>query len=54
MVVTATYQGTVLAQSDHAVYLEGNYYFPPNSTNQNAFSQSSTTYVPRILGAMLR
>ena len=45
MVVTATYQGTVLAQSDHAVYLEGNYYFPPDAINKDYFGDSNTQYV---------
>jgi uncharacterized protein (DUF427 family) len=28
MTVTATYQGTEIARSDHTVVVEGNHYFP--------------------------
>lgn len=31
---TATYGGTVIAQSDETVIVEGNHYFPPQSIDQ--------------------
>lgn len=42
--VTVTYNGTVLAKADQPVKLEGNYYFPPESLNKEALSQSPTKY----------
>lgn len=42
--VTVTLNGTVLAQSNDSVKLEGNQYFPPESLNKDALSQSTTTY----------
>ena len=41
--VKVTLDGTVLAQSDSPVKLEGNQYFPPESLNKDAFVQSATT-----------
>ncbi|GJF00276.1 DUF427 domain-containing protein [Phanerochaete sordida] len=42
--VTVTYNGTVLAQSDKPVKLEGNFYFPPESLNKDLLVQSPTKY----------
>ncbi|MBC8121156.1 MAG: DUF427 domain-containing protein [Gemmatimonadaceae bacterium] len=38
----ATWNGAVLAQSDHCEVVEGNYYFPPDSVNKEYFKESST------------
>ncbi|TFK80886.1 DUF427-domain-containing protein [Polyporus arcularius HHB13444] len=34
--------GTVLADSDKTVIVEGNHYFPPETVNKDALSDSST------------
>ncbi len=34
--------GTVLADSDKTVIVEGNHYFPPEAVNKDALSDSST------------
>ena len=34
---TATWNGVVLAESDRCEVVEGNYYFPPDSINQDYF-----------------
>lgn len=39
----AVWKGTVLAESDRTVNVEGNDYFPPESLNQEFFADSSTT-----------
>jgi uncharacterized protein (DUF427 family) len=31
--VRATWNGVTIAESDHTVFVEGNYYFPPESVN---------------------
>ena len=36
----AVWNGTVLAESDRTVKLEGNHYFPPDSLNREYFSDS--------------
>ena len=41
--VKAILNGTVVADSDKTVFLEGSHYFPPDSAAQSLFSQSSTT-----------
>ena len=38
----ATWKGTVLAESDHTVVVEGNSYFPASSLNMAHFSPSAT------------
>ena len=38
----ATWNGTVLAESNQCEVVEGNYYFPPNSINQQYFKESET------------
>ncbi len=40
--VKVTLNGTVLAESDKTVVVEGNHYFPPDSVNAAALSPSST------------
>lgn len=40
--VKATLNGTVLAESDKTVIVEGNHYFPPDSINRAAFNDSDT------------
>ena len=40
----AEYQGTVLAESDATVALEGNQYFPRESADMSLFSPSDTQY----------
>ena len=41
----AVWNGTVLAESDQTVKLEGNHYFPPESLRREHFAPSSTTSV---------
>ncbi|THH01926.1 hypothetical protein EW026_g857 [Hermanssonia centrifuga] len=43
--VKVTVDGTVLAQSDKTVKLEGNHYFPPESCNEDLLTASTTVYV---------
>jgi uncharacterized protein (DUF427 family) len=38
----AIWNGTVLADSDETIVVEGNHYFPPKSINQNYFKPSKT------------
>jgi uncharacterized protein (DUF427 family) len=39
---TATWNGTVIAASDKAILVEGNYYFPPESLVKEFFQPSQT------------
>ena len=39
----AVWNGTVLAESDNTVELEGNQYFPPESVNREYFKTSDAT-----------
>jgi uncharacterized protein (DUF427 family) len=39
----AVWNGAVLAESDRTVQVEGNDYFPPESLNDEYFTDSSTT-----------
>lgn len=41
----AVWKGTVLAESDQTVRLEGNRYFPPQSLRKQFLAQSTTTSV---------
>jgi uncharacterized protein (DUF427 family) len=41
--VTATWNGTVIAESDATVVVEGNHYFPLDSVKQDLLRPSSTT-----------
>jgi uncharacterized protein (DUF427 family) len=38
----ATWENTVLAESDNTVVIEGNHYFPPESINRIYFQTSDT------------
>jgi uncharacterized protein (DUF427 family) len=38
----AIWKGKVLAESDHCQKVEGNFYFPPDSINQEYFKESNT------------
>ena len=38
----ATWNGTVLAQSNDTVIIDGNHYFPPVSVNKQYFQESNT------------
>lgn len=38
----AIWNGVVLAESDRGEVIEGNYYFPPDSINQDYFKASNT------------
>jgi uncharacterized protein (DUF427 family) len=38
----ATWHGTVLAESDDTVVVEGNHYFPPGSIRREYFRESET------------
>ncbi len=41
----ATWNGTVIAQSDATEVVEGNQYFPPDSVNRESLRESSHTTV---------
>jgi uncharacterized protein (DUF427 family) len=41
----ATWKGTVLAESDDTVVVDGNHYFPAESLNRDFFRESETTSV---------
>lgn len=41
----ASWNGTVLAESDDTVVVDGNHYFPPDSLNKDLFRESETTSV---------
>jgi uncharacterized protein (DUF427 family) len=45
MIYQAVWSGTVLAESDDIVELEGNAYFPAESLRQDYFQSSDTTTV---------
>ena len=38
----ATWNGTVIAESDDTVVVEGNHYFPPDSVNRSVMRNSAT------------
>ena len=38
----AKWHGTMLAESDETVVVEGNHYFPPDSIDRRYFSESDT------------
>jgi hypothetical protein len=40
----AIWQGTVVAESDQTVVVEGNHYFPPTALRTEYFEPSSTHY----------
>ena len=42
MTVRATWQGAVLAESDHTVVVEGNHYFPAEDVRPDYFEASTT------------
>ena len=39
----AIWKGTVLAESEHTIVVEGNHYFPPEALNRTCFEESRTT-----------
>jgi uncharacterized protein (DUF427 family) len=39
----ATWEGTILAESDEGVVVENNYYFPATSLNQQCFEKNDAT-----------
>lgn len=41
----ATWNGTVIAESDDTIVVEGNHYFPRESIKQEFFRESATTSV---------
>jgi uncharacterized protein (DUF427 family) len=41
----AVWNGTVLAESDDTVVVEGNHYFPPDSVHREYFTSSDTSSV---------
>jgi uncharacterized protein (DUF427 family) len=43
--VTATWNGAVLARSDETVVVEGNHYFPPDSIDRSVLRDSDHTSV---------
>jgi uncharacterized protein (DUF427 family) len=38
----AIWNGTILAESDEIIVVEGNHYFPPDSVNRDYLQESST------------
>jgi uncharacterized protein (DUF427 family) len=40
--MTATWNNTILAESDDTVVVEGNHYFPPQSIKMEYFQESAT------------
>ena len=38
--MTATYKGTVIAESDETIVVEGNHYFPPDSVQKEYLRES--------------
>ena len=42
---TATFNGTVIAESDETIVVEGNHYFPPSSIKREYFSEHDRTTV---------
>jgi uncharacterized protein (DUF427 family) len=42
---TATWNGTVLAESDDTVVVEGNHYFPRSSVREEVLAESDTTSI---------
>jgi len=38
----ASWENTVLAESDHTIVIEGNHYFPPNAIKAELFHASAT------------
>jgi uncharacterized protein (DUF427 family) len=44
-VATATLDGTVIAQSDETIVVEGNHYFPPDSVDRSLLRDSDHTTV---------
>jgi uncharacterized protein (DUF427 family) len=45
MIAKATWNGTVIAESDRTRVVEGNHYFPPDDVHREYFSSSSTKSV---------
>lgn len=45
MTIRATWNGTLLAESDATVVVEGNHYFPPADVRAEFFEPSDTTTV---------
>ena len=43
MTVRASWNGTVLAESEHTILVEGNHYFPPQDVVSDALRPSVTT-----------
>jgi uncharacterized protein (DUF427 family) len=43
--VTAKWNGSVLAESDKCKVVEGNYYFPPDTIKREHFVKSDTTTI---------
>lgn len=43
--ITAIFNGKVIAESDQTIVVEGNHYFPPESVNQDFLVESETTTV---------
>ena len=41
----ATWNGTVIAESDETIVVEGNHYFPADSVKKEHFEESATTSV---------
>jgi uncharacterized protein (DUF427 family) len=48
--VKATFNGTVLAESNETIVVEGNHYFPPSTVNDKALTPSDTQCVSESKG----
>lgn len=46
--VKVTLDGTLIAESDATVVVEGNHYFPPDSIKKELFTDSNTSCVPPL------
>ncbi len=42
MIIRATWNGKILAESDRTIVVEGNHYFPPESVNRHYFQESNS------------
>jgi uncharacterized protein (DUF427 family) len=40
--MTASWENTVIAESDRTIVIEGNHYFPPDSIKKEFFQQGDT------------
>jgi uncharacterized protein (DUF427 family) len=48
-VVKASWNGTVLAESDETIIVEGNHYFPPSSIHEEYLVENDGRELPAIM-----